>query len=52
VSILKFIERNWRLPPLSERSCDNLPNPEMSAADPYVPKNRPALGDLMNLFQF
>ncbi len=52
VSILKFIERNWRLPPLSERSRDNLPNPVMSAADPYVPENRPAIGDLMELFQF
>jgi phospholipase C len=27
VSILKFIERNWRLEPLSARSRDNLPNP-------------------------
>jgi hypothetical protein len=24
----------------------------MSAADPYVPQNRPAIGDLTNLFQF
>ena len=52
VSILKFIERNWRLPPLSPRSRDNLPNPIMSAVDPYVPENRPAIGDLMELFQF
>jgi len=52
VSILKFIERNWRLPPLSPRSRDNLPNPIMSAADPYTPANRPAIGDLMELFQF
>ena len=52
VSVLKFIERNWRLPPLSDRSRDNLPNPEMTGADPYVPANRPAIGDLMNLFQF
>jgi Phosphoesterase family len=27
VSILKFIERNWHLEPLSGRSRDNLPNP-------------------------
>jgi phospholipase C len=27
VSILKFIERNWRLPPVTPRSRDNLPNP-------------------------
>jgi phospholipase C len=51
-SILKFIEMNWGLAPLSPRSRDNLPNPVMSAADPYVPRNRPAIGDLANLFQF
>ncbi len=50
-SILKFIEMNWGLPPLSPRSRDNLPNP-VASADPYVPQNRPAIGDLMNLFQF
>jgi len=27
VSILKFIERNWHLPPVTPRSRDNLPNP-------------------------
>jgi phospholipase C len=27
VSILKFIERNWRLSPVTHRSRDNLPNP-------------------------
>ncbi len=52
VSILKFIERNWHLPPLSERSRDGLPNPVMSEVDSYVPANRPAIGDLMNLFGF
>jgi phospholipase C len=52
VSILKFIERNWRLKPLSPESRDNLPNPIMSAADAYVPQNRPAIGDLMELFRF
>ena len=51
-SVLKFIEHNWRLSPLSARSRDNLPNPTMSAADPYVPSNRPAIGDLLNLFEF
>ena len=30
-SILKFVERNWRLSPLSARSRDNLPNPVMAA---------------------
>jgi phospholipase C len=52
VSILKFIERNWGLTPLSRDSRDNLPNPVMSAADPYVPTNPPAIGDLMELFRF
>lgn len=52
VSILKFIEANWGLGPLSERSRDRLPNPIADGADPYIPANRPAIGDLMSLFQF
>lgn len=51
-SIIKFIEKNWRLPPLSSRSRDNLPNPVMRPHNPYVPVNAPAVGDLMNLFDF
>jgi phospholipase C len=51
-SVLKFIERNWRLPPLSTRSRDNLPNPVTVAADPYRPINTPAVGDLMSMFDF
>ncbi|MFT5588140.1 MAG: acid phosphatase [Bradyrhizobium sp.] len=51
-SILKFIERNWSMPPLSSRSRDNLPNPVSDPRNPYVPLNQPALGDLMNLFDF
>lgn len=50
-SIHKFIQRNWGLKPLSARTRDNLPNP-VHSADAYVPDNRPAVGDLMNLFQF
>ncbi|MFA6971121.1 MAG: alkaline phosphatase family protein [Gallionella sp.] len=50
-SILKFIERNWAMKPLSNRSRDNLPNPVHDKASPYMPKNRPAIGDLMNLIQ-
>jgi phospholipase C len=50
-SILKFIERNWGMPPLSKRSRDNLPNPVHDRSSPYVPINRPAIGDLMNLIQ-
>lgn len=52
VSILKFIERNWDLLPLTSRSRDNLPNPIAGAADPYVPTNNPAIGDLFDMFQF
>jgi len=52
VSILKFIEANWRLASLSARSRDRLPNPVGDPADPYVPANRPAIGDLMSLFAF
>ncbi len=51
-SVLKFIERNWGLKPLSARSRDNLPNPVASAATPYFPSNSPAVGDLMELFRF
>jgi phospholipase C len=53
-SIIKFVERNWQLPPLSGRSRDNLPNPvhTTTGTNRYVPTNRPAVGDLMNLFSF
>jgi phospholipase C len=52
VSVLKFIEANWGLAPLTGRSRDNLPNPRTSRNNPYVPLNSPALGDLMDLFDF
>jgi phospholipase C len=52
VSILKFIERNWHLNPLTERSRDNLPNPVAERHNPYVPRNSPAIGDLFDTFQF
>jgi acid phosphatase len=52
ISILKFIERNWRLAPLSSRSRDNLPDPIAEPNDPYRPSNTPAVGDLMTLFEF
>jgi phospholipase C len=51
VSILKFIERNWGLPPITGRSRDNLPNPT-AGPTPYVPGNTPAIGDLFDLFRF
>jgi phospholipase C len=52
VSVLKFIEANWRLAPVSNRSRDNFPNPITSKKNPYVPLNSPAIGDLMDLFSF
>jgi phospholipase C len=51
-SILKFIEKNWGLTPLSSRSRDNLPNPVTKLGAPYIPTNRPAVGDLTGLFVF
>jgi phospholipase C len=52
VSILKFIERNWELKPLTARSRDNFSNPISLGIDPYVPINSPAIGDLFDLFNF
>jgi len=52
VSILKFIERNWDLEPLTARSRDNFPNPKSDRENAYVPENSPALGDLFDLFDF
>ncbi len=52
VSILKFIERNWHLKPLTARSRDNFPNPKADDDNPYVPLNSPAISDLFDLFDF
>jgi phospholipase C len=52
VSITKFIERNWKLAPLTARSRDNLPNPKVKKDNPYVPTNSPAIGDLFDAFDF
>jgi phospholipase C len=52
VSILKFIERNWNLPPVTARSRDNFPNPIADIVNPWVPVNSPAIGDLFDLFTF
>jgi phospholipase C len=52
VSLLKFIERNWKLAPLTDRSRDNLPNPTMRGDETYVPANMPALSDLFDMFDF
>jgi phospholipase C len=50
-STLKFIEANWKLKPITSRSRDNLPNPR-TKGDPYVPVNQPAIGDMMDMFNF
>jgi phospholipase C len=52
VSILKFIEANWGLAPVTSRSRDNFPNPVANSSNPYVPTNSPAIGDMMDLFDF
>jgi phospholipase C len=51
VSILKFIERNWKLPPVTTRSRDNFPNPVQPPGS-YAPVNSPALDDLFDFFDF
>jgi phospholipase C len=51
VSILKFIEKNWGLAPVTGYGRDNLPNPT-AGPTPYVPGNQPAIGDLTNMFNF
>jgi phospholipase C len=51
VSILKFIEKNWSTPTISKRSRDNLPNPKQDTGS-YIPTNTPAIGDLIDMFNF
>jgi phospholipase C len=51
-SVIKFIEKNWGLGPITQRSRDNMPNPIAEPSNPYVPINSPAIGDLMDLFNF
>ena len=52
VSIVKFIERNWGLPAITNRSRDNFPNPISEFGNPYVPVNSPAISDLFDFFDF
>jgi len=52
VSMDKFIEYNWGLQTISARGRDNLPNPITSPANPWVPLNSPALGDMTSYFNF
>ncbi|TKC85996.1 alkaline phosphatase family protein [Trinickia terrae] len=51
-SLVKFIERNWSLGPITSRSRDNLPDPVQLPSNPYVPVNSPALSDLFGAFRF
>jgi phospholipase C len=53
ISFDKFVEANWGLgETISAWSRDNLPNPIASADNAYVPLNSPAIGDLMEMFNF
>jgi phospholipase C len=53
VSFDKFVEANWGInETISGRSRDNLPNPIQFHENPYVPVNAPAIGDLMDMFDF
>jgi phospholipase C len=53
VSFDKFVEANWGIgQTISARSRDNLPNPLPTPGEPYVPANQPAIGNLMNMFNF
>jgi phospholipase C len=49
---VKFVERNWSLGKLTQRSRDNLPNPRMDDENSYIPANMPAIGDLFDMFDF
>jgi len=51
-SVMKFIERNWKIAPLSTRSRDNHPNPANTSANLYAPVNAAAIGDLTTMFNF
>ncbi len=53
LSFDKFVEANWRIHErISSRGRDNLPNLRASRSDPYGPRYAPAIGDLMDMFEF
>ena len=53
VSFDKFVEANWALhEAIAARTRDNLPNPVARSSNPYVPVNAPAIGNLMDMFDF
>ena len=51
-SLLKFVEKNWALKPIASYTRDNLPNPQATQGNPYVPANMPAIDDLTGYFNF
>jgi phospholipase C len=51
-SFIKFVNKNWGLPPITSFTRDNLPNPVQTGANPYVPTNGPAIDDLTTYFNF
>jgi len=52
VSFDKFVEANWGIETIAPSGRDNLPNPITSGDNPWVPKNSPAITDLMGMFNF
>jgi phospholipase C len=53
VSLIQFIERNWKLGTITKRSRDNYPNPKYpTSVNKYVPANSPAISGLFDLFDF
>jgi phospholipase C len=52
VSILKFIERNWKIGAVTSRSRDNFLRPMPGSTNPYVPSNGPAITHLFDSFHF
>jgi phospholipase C len=52
VSFDKIVEANWGIETIADNTRDNLPNPIVRGANPYVPLNSPAIGDLMDMFTF
>jgi len=49
-STIKFIERNWNLGTISDRSGDNLPNPKPGTGSEYIPANSPAMAAFSTCF--
>jgi phospholipase C len=53
VSFDKFVEANWGIgQAISPYGRDNLPNPVPTVGNAYAPSNAPAIGNLMDMFNF